>query len=40
MKLSLVLGALTLPLLFIPSLLAVWLAASCARAGRRYARHS
>ncbi len=37
MKLSLIFGALTLPFLVIPALLAVWLGTACSQAGHRYA---
>lgn len=37
MKLTLALGALTLPLFILPSLAAAWLAVSWTTAGRRYA---
>jgi hypothetical protein len=37
MKLSLILGALTFPLLVIPALLAVWLGSAGAQTAHRYA---
>ncbi|ALA57744.1 hypothetical protein [Nitrospira moscoviensis] len=37
MKVSLALGALILPLIVVPGVLTVWLAAAGIQAGRRYA---